>query len=100
MEPWQTKIKIYISGGDMGNFFYGTFWVAEIVGIHPDADLEFKRKFLNFEKEDVIIEKDGIYEIFRQWFGQREDYFILVECGYYSLIDKDTVYKLLKKYYK
>lgn len=103
-EMWRTKIKkleggkILINGGDRDRY-YGAFWVAEIVG--KDDDFEFEREFLK-DSWEIDIKKDGIYEIFRSvcFSEDMEDYFIILERGHYDIIDKDTVIKLINKYYK
>ena len=96
METWKTKIeilqngKIYIKCNNIDNSYYVKFWVAEILG--TDQDYIFKRKYIN-DEESAVIEKDGVYEIYKNciWYKRPEHYFIKVENGSYTVIDKQTV---------
>lgn len=96
MACWNTKIeilqngKIYVKSGNRDNSYYGKFWVAEILGTDPKFGL--KRQFIN-SKEGAVIEKDGIYEIYRNctWAKRAENYFIKVENDNYEIVSKSEV---------
>lgn len=96
MACWNTQIeilsdgKIYIKSGNRSNSYYGKFWVAKINGTDPKWGLA--RTFVN-NKEGAVIEKDGIYEIYRTctWAKRPENYFIKVEGDEYEIIKREDV---------
>lgn len=96
MACWHTSVselsngKLYIKSGNRSNSYYGKFWVAKIVG--HDPKFTFSREFVN-DSDGAVIEKDGIYQIFRtcQWAKRPENYFIEVVGNEYITLSKEQV---------